>query len=267
MMILFLSLTAIFISGMVQGIIGFGNALVLIPIITPIIGIRNAVILTNIWGTFPALLNFIKYHKYLDKAYFYRFISLGVPATILATLLIINISLEWIELIFGIFVLIYSSLKVIQYLKYRDYLKNININELKILESENVISSTSPFIFLGGFSYGLFTGLISAAGPLNVALLERTGHFKESFIGNFAATGTVLSISRIPFYFMENGAFPYELLLLFFLALPLVFLGTLVGHQITPKISVIKFQIIILCFLLAVSLKSIITSSISLILT
>lgn len=246
---------------MIYGIIGFGDALVLIPIITPIIGIKNAVILVNLWGTFPALLNFIKYREFLDKDYFYRFLSLGIPATIFATYLIIDIRFEWIELFFGIFVLTYSSIKLIQYIKNRFNSKDIE----KILEIK--ISSSSSLTIIGGFSYGLLTGLISAAGPINVAMLEKTGHYRESFIGNFAAIGTMLSISRIPFYFFEDGIFPYDLLLLFIFAFPIIFLGTKIGHQITPKIPIIKFQIIIFCFLLGVSLKSIITSTVSLFFT
>lgn len=263
-MIIYLSLIAIFFSSMVYGIIGFGDALVLIPIITPIIGIRNAVILINLWGTLPALLNFIKYREYLDKAYFYRFLSLGIPATILATYLVINIKLEWIELTFGIFVLIYSSLKLSQYIKNRSNAKFNNSSDILDVKIDDKISSSSPFIIFGGFSYGLLTGLISAAGPLNVALLEKTGHYREQFIENFAAIGTMLSISRIPIYFIEDEIFPYDLLLLFFLAFPIIFLGTKVGQQITPKIPVKKFQIIIFYFLLGVGLKSIITSIISL---
>jgi len=265
-MIIYLPLIAIFFSSMVYGIIGFGDALVLIPIITPIIGIRNAVILVNLWGTFPALLNFIKYREYLDRAYFYRFLSLGIPATIFATFLVINIRLELIELIFGIFVLTYSSLKLIQYLENRSNLKFINPIDIIEVEKEKKLSSSSPIIIFGGFSYGLLTGLISAAGPINVALLEKTGHYREYFIENFAAIGTLLSISRIPFYFIKDGVFPYDLLFLFFLAFPIIFLGTKIGHQITPRIPVKKFQILIFCFLLVVSLKSIITSFISLIL-
>ena len=252
-MIIYLSLIAIFFSSMVYGIIGFGDALILIPIITPIIGIRNAVILVNIWGTFPALLNFIKYRKFLDKGYFFRFLSLGIPATILGTYLIINIRVEWIELILGIFILTYSSIKLIKYFQNPE---NIEI--------KNEINTTSPLIFVGGFSYGLLTGLISAAGPINVALLEKTGHYRESFIENFAAIGTMLSISRIPFYFIGD-IFPYELILVFIFAFPVIFLGTKLGHQITPKIPVKKFQIIIFCFLIGISLKSIILSSITLI--
>ncbi|MFX1530150.1 MAG: TSUP family transporter [Promethearchaeota archaeon] len=259
-MIIYLPLIAIFFSSMVYGIIGFGDALVLIPIITPIIGIRNAVILVNLWGTFPALLNFIKYQEYLDRAYFYRFLSLGIPATIFATFLVINFRLAWIELIFGIFVFFYSSPKLIQYLKNRSISKFISPLDIIEVEKGNNLSSSSPIIIFGGFSYGLLTGLISAAGPINVALLEKTGHYREYFIENFAAIGTMLSISRIPFYFIKVGVFPYHLLLMFFLAFPIIFFGTKLGHQITPRIPIKKFQIIIFCFLLGVSLKSIITS-------
>lgn len=238
---------------MVYGIIGFGDALVLIPIISPIIGLKNAIILVNIWGTFPALLNFIKYRKFLDKGYFFRFLSLGIPATILGTYLIINIRLEWIDLILGIFIFSYSSIKLFQYLKYRD----------KVF-LENEINTTSPIIFFGGFTYGLLTGLISAAGPINVALLERTGHYRESFIENFAAIGTMLSLSRIPFYFIAN-VFPMDLFLIFLLAFPIIFLGTKFGHMITPKIPVKTFQIIIFCFLLIISVRTIMISILSLV--
>jgi len=172
--------------------------------------------------------------------------------------------LGWIELIFGIFVLIYSSLKLIQYIKNRSDAKCNSLSNIIENNKEYDIKSSSPLIIFGGFSYGLLTGLISAAGPINVALLEKTGHYRERFIENFAAIGTMLSISRIPFYFIEDGVFPYELLLLFFLAFPVIFLGTKLGHQITPKIPVKKFQITIFCFLLGVSLKSIITSVFSL---
>lgn len=247
-MIVYLSLIAIFFSSMVYGIIGFGDALVLIPIITPIIGVRNAVVLVNIWGTFPALLNFIKYRNFLDKGYFYRFLSLGIPATILGTFLIINIQVEWIELILGCFIFLYSSLKLFNYFK--------NPDEIEV---KNQLNTTHPLVFFGGFSYGLLTGLISAAGPINVAILEKTGHYRESFIENFAAIGTMLSISRIPFYFTGN-VFPYELILVFLLAFPIIFLGTKLGHKITPKIPVKKFQIIVFCFLVVIGLKSIILS-------
>jgi len=227
-MIVYFSLIAIFFSSMVYGIIGFGDALVLIPIITPFIGVRNAIVLVNIWGTFPALLNFIKYRKYLDKGYFFRFIPIAVPATILGTFMIISIELEWIELMLGLFILVYSTLRLYQYYK-----------KIDNIELRKHIETTSPLVFVGGFTYGLLTGLISAAGPINVALLEKTGHYREIFIENFAAIGLVLSISRIPFYFVGN-IFPFDLILLFFLAFPIIFLGTKLGLLRNTRIKIDK---------------------------
>jgi uncharacterized membrane protein YfcA len=247
-MIVYLSLIAIFFSSTVYGIIGFGDALILIPIITPIIGIKNAVILVNLWGILTALLNFIKHRKLLDKGYFIRFLSLGIPATIFGTYLLIEIGLEWIDLILGIFIFGYSSLKLYQYFRRKEK-----------IELESQVNTTSPLIIFGGFSYGLLTALISAAGPINVAMLEKTGHYRESFIENFAAIGFSLSIARVPFYFITN-IFPYDLLILFLLGFPIIFLGIKFGHQLTPKIPIKTFQIIVFCFLIIIGLKSIITS-------
>jgi len=252
-MIIFLSLIAIFISSMVYGVIGFGDALILIPIITPIIGIKNAVILVNLWGILTALLNFIKYRELLDRGYCIRFLSLGIPATIFGTFLLIDIRLEWIELIFGIFIFSYSTLKLHRYSKGKE-----------VFELKERLNTTSPLIYAGGFSYGFLGALISAAGPLNVAMLERTGHYREHFIGNFAAIGFLLSIARTPFYFITD-IFPYDLVLLFILGFPIIFLGTKFGQKLTPKIPVKKFQIAVFCFLLVISINSFVSSILKLI--
>jgi len=254
-MIIYLSLIGIFFSSMVYGVIGFGDALILIPIITPLIGIKNAVILVNLWGILTALLNFVKYRDLLDRGYFIRFLSLGIPATIFGTFIFVEIRLEWIELILGVFILGYASFKLKENRK--------KINEI---EAKNRLNSNSPLIVVGGFSYGLLSALISAVGPLNVAMLEKTGHYRENFIGNFAAIGFSLSIARTPFYFMTN-IFPYELLILFLLGFPIIFLGTKFGQRLTPKIPIKTFQVIVFCFLIVIGLKSVITSVFSLILS
>jgi len=253
-MLIYLSLIAIFFSSMVYGLIGFGDALILIPIITPFVGIKNAIILLNLWGILTAGLNFLKYRRFLDKGYFIRFLSLGIPATIFGTFLFIEIRLEWLELILGIFILGYSILRLYQYLKKKED-----------IELKSLINTTSPLIIGGGFTYGFLTALISAVGPLNVAMLEKTGHYRESFIGNFAAIGFALSIARTPFYFTTN-IFPYDLLILFLLGFPTIFLGTKLGQQFTHKIPIKAFQVAVFSFLIVISLRSITISLISLLL-
>ncbi len=238
---------------MVYGTIGFGDALLLMPLLTPIIGVRNAVVLVNLWGILTALLNFITHREYLDKGYFFRFLLLGVPATIVSTFLVIVISLEIIELTLGIFIVGYSCLKLF-------YMRK-NQTEMEVMRDLN---SDSPIIYLGGCVYGFLAGLISAVGPINVALLEKTKHYRESLIENFAAVGTVLSLSRIPFYFIGQ-IFPYDLTLAFLLAFPIIYLGTKVGQRLTSKIPVKTFQVIILCILIGLGLRSIITAILNLV--
>jgi len=247
-MIIYLSLIAIFFSSMVYGVIGFGDALVLLPIITPLIGIKNAVILVNLWGLLTSFLNFVKYRQFLDKGYFFRFISLGIPATIFGTFLFIEIGLEWIDLMLGIFIFGYSVQKLYHYVR-----KSEKVDAIKQL------NTTSPLILAGGFTYGLLTSLISAAGPVNVAMLEKTGHYRENFIENFAIIAFTLSVARTPLYFLTD-IFPYDLAILFLLGFPVIFLGIKLGHKLTPKIPVKTFQILIFCFLIGISLKTIITS-------
>ncbi len=247
-MIIYLSLIAIFFSSMVYGVIGFGDALVLLPIITPLIGIKNAVILVNLWGLLTSFLNFVKYRQFLDRGYFFRFISLGIPATIFGTFLFIEIGLEWIDLMLGIFIFGYSVQKLYHYVR-----KSEKVDAIKQL------NTTSPLILAGGFTYGLLTSLISAAGPVNVAMLEKTGHYRENFIENFAIIAFTLSVARTPLYFLTD-IFPYDLAILFLLGFPVIFLGIKLGHKLTPKIPVKTFQILIFCFLIGISLKTIITS-------
>ena len=127
-----------------------------------------------------------------------------------------------------------------------------------LLQPEH-INTSSPLIVAGGFSYGLLTALISAVGPLNVVMLEKTGHYRENLIGNFAAIGFSLSIARTPFYFIAD-IFPYDLLILFLLGFPIIFLGTKAGQRLTPRIPIKKFQVLVFCFLIIIGLKSIITS-------
>jgi uncharacterized membrane protein YfcA len=253
-MLIYLSLFAILMSSMVYGVIGFGDALVLLPIITPLIGIKNAVILVNLWGLLTSFLNFVKYRQFLDRGYFFRFISLGIPATIFGTFLFIEIGLEWIDLMLGIFIFGYSVQKLYHYVR-----KSETVDVIKQL------NTTAPLILAGGFTYGILTSLISAAGPVNVAMLEKTGHYRENFIENFAIIAFTLSVARTPFYFI-TGLFPYELTILFLLGFPVIFLGIKLGHKLTPKISVKTFQILIFCFLIGISLKTIITSVMALIL-
>ncbi|MHA1474223.1 MAG: sulfite exporter TauE/SafE family protein [Promethearchaeota archaeon] len=247
-------LITVFLSSFIYGLIGFGDALILIPILTLFISIQSAVVLVNLWGVVPSLLNLIQYFKFIDKKFFIRGVITGIPGVLVGTLLIVILPLRWIELTLGLFVLFYSTLKIVKYGK-----KNRpEDNEIVKLVDQNLPNSV---LIVGGFSYGFFGALIGAAGPINIALLENTGHHREEFIGNFAAISTVFGLIRIPLYLTQQ-IFPTEYLLVFFVAFPVIFIATKIGHFITPKIKVESFQLIIHIILFISSIRTILMTTI-----
>ena len=252
----FIILLAVFISSFIYGLIGFGDALILIPILTLFISIQSAVVLVNLWGVVPSLLNLIKYFKFIDKKFFFRGVITGIPGVFVGTLLIVILPLRWIELTLGLFVLVYSTLKII---KFRN--KYEKTPGSKIIDKPDEHYLPNSVLVIGGFSYGFFGALIGAAGPINIALLENTGHHREEFIGNFAAISTVFGLIRIPLYLTQH-IFPTEYLLVFLIAFPVIFIATKIGHWITPKISVYSFQLIIHIMLFISSIRTILQTTI-----
>lgn len=249
-------LLAVFIASFIYGLIGFGDALILIPILTLFISIQSAVVLVNLWGILPSILNLIRYFKFIDKKFFIRGIITGIPGVLVGTLLIVILPLRWIELTLGLFVLVYSALKIV---KYRN--KNEKKSDDNIIDKSDEHYLPNSVLIVGGFSYGFFGALIGASGPINIALLENTGHYREEFIGNFAAISTVFGLIRIPLYLTQQ-LFPIEFLLVFFIAFPVIFIATKMGHFITPKIKVDSFQLIIHIMLFISSIRTILMTTI-----
>jgi hypothetical protein len=249
----YIILLTVFISSFIYGLIGFGDALILIPVLTLFISIQSAVVLVNLWGVVPSLLNLIQYFKYIDKKFFIRGVLTGIPGVLAGTLLIVILPLRWIELTLGLFVLVYSTLKIIKYGKKKK-------PEDNIIDRSDEYNLPNSILVIGGFSYGFFGALIGAAGPINIALLENTGHHREEFIGNFAAISTVFGLIRIPLY-LTQGIFPTEYLLVFFIAFPVIFIATKIGHFITPKIKVESFQLIIHIILFISSIRTILMTT------
>ncbi len=250
----YIILLAVFISSFIYGLIGFGDALILIPILTLFINIQSAVVLVNLWGVVPSILNLIQYFKFIDKKFFIRGILTGIPGVIVGTFLIVILPLRWIELTLGLFVLVYSILKIVKY-------RNKKKPKEDIIDKSNEQHLPNSVLVVGGFSYGFFGALIGAAGPINIALLENTGHYREEFIGNFAAISTVFGLIRIPLYLTQQ-LFPTEYLLVFFVAFPVIFIATKIGHFINPKIKVNSFQLIIHIMLFISSIRTILQTTI-----
>lgn len=232
---------------LVGSTLGFGDALTFIPLAGMFLDVRIATVLMGFWSTLLSILNAIKYRSHIDRPFLKKYLGPGIFGVILGAILIVVAPIRLIELFLGLFIVVYLIVKI------RDIKREKN-------EKLDIVNEISDGIFYtGAFSYGLLSGLIGAAGPINVALLERTGHERESFIGNFAIISALVSSVKIVIY-SWSGLFPLEFIWMFLVGILVIFIVTRFGHWLTPKIPKEKFQILIMILLAIISIRLIVVS-------
>jgi len=164
----------------------------------------------------------------------------------------------------GVFIVIFTVIKIIEWQRNDKLLgdseeSSINIKNLQLLVDNNAVSR--PLLIGGSFAFGLFGGLIGAAGPVNVMLLKATYHQRENFIATFAVSALVLNFIKIGIY-LGQELFPMEYLWVYLVGILVIYLGSSLGHFIMPKIPLRKFEIVILGLLLFIGFRSIAATTI-----
>jgi uncharacterized membrane protein YfcA len=232
---------------LVGSTLGFGDSLTFIPLAGIFLDVRIATVLMGFWSTLLSILNATKYRSYIDKPFLKKYISPGIFGVILGAILIVVAPIQWIELFLGLFIIVYLIVKI------RDIKREEQEKQEKLTEIPDGL------FYTGAFSYGILSGLIGAAGPINVALLERTGHERESFIGNFAIISALVSSVKLVIYSV-SGLFPLEFFVLFLVGIVVIFIVTRFGHWLTPKIPKREFQILIMILMAIISIRLIVVS-------
>jgi len=241
----------------VGAITGFGDSLIFIALASIFLDVRTAIVMASFWTIFLSLFNAINYRHYWDKKFIKKHCIPGIIGIIIGSFLLVISSLQLLELFLGIFVMIYVITKFNNIRKER----NLKSEENQLFTtSNNENKDLSNMIFYtGAFSYGFLSGLIGASGPINAALLERTGHERESFIANFSLASIIVTPFKLGIY-VYNGLFPIEYIGVFLVGIILIFVLTRVGHWLTPKIPKEKFFFLVLILLLIISIRLIVIS-------
>ena len=254
----FLILLILALAMFVGSITGFGDSLIFIALATAIfLDVRIAIVLASFWSIFLSTFNAINYRHYYDKKFLKKQVIPGIIGIVIGSFLLVISSLLWLELSLGIFILIYVMTKLNKIRK-EGILSSENFKEFSNLDNDKKEISNVLF-FTGTFSYGFLSGLIGASGPINVVLLEKTGHERESFIANFSLASLIISPFKLGIY-LWNGLFPVEFIGVFLVGIILIFLLTKIGHWLTPKIPKEKFSFLILILLLIISIRLIVAS-------
>jgi len=241
----------------IGGLTGFADSLIFIAFAAIFLDVRVAIVLASFWSIFLSTFNAINYRHYYDKVFLKKQVIPGITGIVIGSFLLVISSLRWVELSLGLFVLIYVMSRFNKIRKDR-ILKSEKFDQFTNIDKDKKEISNTLF-YTGAFSYGFLSGLIGASGPINVVLLEKTGHERESFIANFSLASLIVSPFKLGIY-LYNGLFPVEFIGVFLVGIILIFVLTRVGHWLTPKIPKEKFYFLILILLLIISIRLILVS-------
>ena len=240
---------------LVGSTLGFGDSLIFIPLAAIFLDIRVAIVLMGFWTILLSIFNTIKYRQFFDKLLVKKYITPGIFGVIIGALLLVIAPIPIVELALGVFIIAFITAKFWE-LKTKNDEKYEECSQL----TESQLNKVPNFIlYPGAFSYGFIGGLIGTPGPINVVILEKRGHERESFIGNFSLISIIIGSFRLIIY-VSYDLFPMEFITVFLIGIVITFLVTKIGHWLTPRIPKKKFKLLVLILLTVIGIRLVINS-------
>lgn len=225
---LLLIVLVFFISTLVRATFGFGNALIAMPLLVLIIGIKQATPLVALVGLLIALIMLIReWREVAWKDTLVLIISslIGLP---LGLALISSVPEDLVRLILGVILISFG-------------LYNLVGTKLPVLEKPAL---AVPF----GFLAGILGGAYNANGPPIVIYGVMRGwkkaEFRASLQGFFFVSSFLIAAGH-----GVTGLWSGQVLEAFLISLPMVLLGIFTGERISKKITQYNFNRVIYSFL------------------
>ncbi len=212
-----------YLAATVSGAAGFGGALLLLPVLTNIVGIKAAVPILTIGQLFGnGSRVWFGRHELKWRPIFY-FLLTAVPLSILGSYLFTDIDSRTIKMGIGIFLIL-----LVIY-------RRMNIPKIKLGEKGMCI---------GGGLTGFLSGLAGSAGPLGAAFFLGLDLTASAYIASEAFTALVMHLTKTMVYNKYSLIGLNELYYGLFVGLAMI-LGSWTGKQIIEKLSRKKFLILV----------------------
>ena len=224
LMLLLFFITA-FLTIVIGTVAGFGTSTIFLPIALLFVDFKTALVLVAISHISGSLGATAFFRHGLDKKLILLF---GVPSiilTILGAYLVTYIPQNFLQVILGSFLLIFSIYSLVR--------PDFRVSASKI----NTV--------FGGSLSGFLQGLVGIGGPLRGAFLISYNLDKFKYIATLAAIAVIIDATRIPIYFSNNLLEPQFYYYVPFLAVVGV-AGSYTGKRIVQKIPQNIFKKVVL---------------------
>lgn len=222
-----------------QGIIGFGFALLAVPLINIFLPLTTVVPIIVISSTLINIIVLISEKRYIMLKQIWvlvLFSIIGIPLGVFALKNIdVNIMKLWVGL-----VIILTSIAMLKGVKVKFENKSISQG-------------------MAGFLSGVLNGAISMSGPPIVIFFANEGYDKRSLKANMALQSLITNIITI-FTFMYSGLINTPVINISGLCIGALLVGTFSGVLLSRKIEENVFRKFVLIFLVVMGSTTVFTA-------
>ncbi len=221
-----------FISGFVNGLTSFGSALVVVPLITPLVPSAMLIPLTVIMVIVISSYMIIIYRSKINFKALIPITIAALPGAIAGGFFLKAISPASVQFFAGIFMLLYVVWQIIP-------------------KPEKTYKENIPAAAIAGFSSGFINSTISMGGP-PLAIYSLLAGWKKEEIFSTLSVSIVLNCSMASAVHASNGLYTKDMLPFLYLAIPSAIIGLVCAYPLEKKINKALFVKIVL-FVIGIS--------------
>ena len=233
-------LLVIFLSSIIQGLTGFGFALVSVPIMMFLLSPKVVVPIVVIHGLVINLIILFEARKWVNLKRIWPLMIAGAAGVPIGTYLLIALDASILKIFIGSVIIPFAITSLAGF--------------KKPIQNERL--AFAPV----GITSGLLASSTSLSGPPVILFFVNQGIEKVIFRANLVAYFTVLSLAAI-LAFVIGGVITTTVINYTLWLLPAAILGAMTGIKLTPKVSENIFRNIALVIVIIAGLLSILSGT------
>lgn len=209
-------LITFFAAGFIQGLTGFGSALVAIPLLTLLFDIKTVIPLTLLNGLVIVVYLFVRLQSHISRQRVTPLCISSIPGLVIGVTLLKTSPSKEISIALGMLIIAYSLYSLL-FKPTRKKLKR-------------------RWAYVAGFSTGLTGGAFSAGGPPVIIYSALSDWNKDEIKATLTSFFLFNSLLTIPMYCI-GGLITWQIVKYWLYSGPAVLLGTLCGLLCSRRLS------------------------------
>jgi uncharacterized membrane protein YfcA len=206
----------IFVAGFTQGFTGFGSALIMLPLLTLLMGVKTVVPLVILLGLCINLILLMQVYREINWERIFVLLAGNVPGILCGVYILKVMSTSFLEVIIGVLLITFPP-----------YLMLKSIPEREVARK---------WALPVGFLSGVLSGSVGAGGPPVIIYTAMQPWsklaIKSTLVGFFLLTSVVASLAQA-----VGGLMTGKVLTLFAWSMPALFTGVLTGSWLFDRVD------------------------------